>query len=1025
MTSNAVNQILAEVDSLTAELNHLRRETQRGEERIKNVATIIDSNRKENWETENEVVKVEKDTVDWISKERVVISATHSSLQSVHLLKELEAQAVTKLEEERKTSRQQRGEFEMNIRKLKQEVVNTEERSMKVVAYRNLKLTKERVDLKRSQLNAMAGDTHGIGENISRSGRHELNRDGWSQFKQDVIKLAKLGLDLIELERVLSDLIIERNCLKVSYGGEFEKDKETDIGRIEPCDEEIVRMEVETSMDECELQKLDMEVENTAVIEKEFNEITLDTVVRTQRDWEEQQIDGSNKINCMDSPHYIPPTPRTKQTYLKLGTNLLSLASYKSKSSNNQNLAHAIPEQKEQKRNEFTLPLALIERNRTETDTNLTLQTKAETKSETTTSLTLQIRMDSCTGSTLPIMSTTSVSTTSGNISETSVRGPVIAKLPKLKSFPLGQVKKTGDITYGDEPITLKQKKINSMGSTIGPVQLPFPGQNESVSKEANPKWKFPSNGHGETSPGNESNAKTAKQVVKLPSLASLSQFSVSPSIVTTCVTTNTTGKLKSITFGQSEFPNDTINVGQQAELWNHSSSKVVEVVGDTNEDVEVTGHINEDLEFTGHNNEDVELTGHNTYNELGITNHTNEDLKVTDHTTEDGEITGLTTENGDIAGHSTRQFKISSSVPPKIITTHSSVSMGDVNTSSALLDALQARDSVSSIITKTQSSDSLGKGNVQTPVSQISVTPSKIPSHVTNTPIMLKSLTLGPSKVHKESRTFGQDLESQDHDWSEHKEVVKHTTGHAQISSSSFPVAMNVQSSVVSLGDLDASSVSLNTKQAQNSVSSITSAQSSVCVDVLQTPISVSSTEAESGSSVSQAHARKIVLSPGTALDDQKRKKTMLELLQSPTLQSGNTGMETETSGKDMRRPPTSIVSPSTALSDEKREKALKALLESPTSPVSVFNTPFGNDEDDKDDTIGLFGDRSAKDNPFASFGDFDFGNNQSMNDTSKSQTGFDWFGEDKEDGGGAGFSFNFGQEKDEDKEEKGWNFF
>ena len=52
MTSNAVNQILAEVDSLTAELNHLRRETQRGEERIKNVATIIDSNRKESWETE-------------------------------------------------------------------------------------------------------------------------------------------------------------------------------------------------------------------------------------------------------------------------------------------------------------------------------------------------------------------------------------------------------------------------------------------------------------------------------------------------------------------------------------------------------------------------------------------------------------------------------------------------------------------------------------------------------------------------------------------------------------------------------------------------------------------------------------------------------------------------------------------------------------------------------------------------------------------------------------------------------------
>ena len=150
-----------------------------------------------------------------------------------------------------------------------------------------------------------------------------------------------------------------------------------------------------------------------------------------------------------------------------------------------------------------------------------------------------------------------------------------------------------------------------------------------------------------------------------------------------------------------------------------------------------------------------------------------------------------------------------------------------------------------------------------------------------------------------------------------------------------------------------------------------------------------------------------------------------MFELLQSPTLQSGISDMETETSGKDMRRPPTSIVSPATALSDEKREKALKALLDSPTSPVSMFNTPFGIGEDDKEDNIGLFGDSSTKDNPFASFGAFDFGNKQSLNDSSKSQTGFDWFGEDKEDGSGNGFSFDFGQEKDEDKEEKGWNFF
>ena len=213
--SNTVNQILAEVDSLKAELNHLRRETQRGEERIKNLSAIIDSNRKENWETENEVVKVEKDIEDWISKERVVISATQSSLQSVQLLTELEAQAVTKLEEEQKTSRQQRGEFEMKIRKLKQEVMKTEERSMKVVAYRNFKFTKERVELKRTQL--MAGDTNGIGENISRRGRNEVNRDRWSQFKQEVVELAKLGLDLIEMERVLSNLIIERNCLKDSF----------------------------------------------------------------------------------------------------------------------------------------------------------------------------------------------------------------------------------------------------------------------------------------------------------------------------------------------------------------------------------------------------------------------------------------------------------------------------------------------------------------------------------------------------------------------------------------------------------------------------------------------------------------------------------------------------------------------------------------------------------------------------------------------------------------------------------------
>ena len=112
----SLSQLLAEVDRLERELKKQGREAQRGGDFVHQLQEIVERDTKRVEDLERNTSKITQEMVEWEARERFLTDAVSTGTQSSQLLVQMESQARSKLEEERKITNQFKEELVVKVR---------------------------------------------------------------------------------------------------------------------------------------------------------------------------------------------------------------------------------------------------------------------------------------------------------------------------------------------------------------------------------------------------------------------------------------------------------------------------------------------------------------------------------------------------------------------------------------------------------------------------------------------------------------------------------------------------------------------------------------------------------------------------------------------------------------------------------------------------------------------------------------------------------------------------------------------
>ena len=117
------------------ELKELGREAQRGEDFVHQLQELVERDTKRVGEIERDTSKIAREMLEWEERERFLADAVSTGTQSSQLLVQMESQARSKLEEERRITSQLREELVAKVVTFAKKVEIEEQEYRKIPEY--------------------------------------------------------------------------------------------------------------------------------------------------------------------------------------------------------------------------------------------------------------------------------------------------------------------------------------------------------------------------------------------------------------------------------------------------------------------------------------------------------------------------------------------------------------------------------------------------------------------------------------------------------------------------------------------------------------------------------------------------------------------------------------------------------------------------------------------------------------------------------------------------------------------------
>ena len=353
------SQLLAEVDMLERELKDLSREAQRGGDFIQQLHEIVARDVKHVEEIEKDTARVNQEILELESREKFLTEAVNSGTKSAQLLVQMETQARNTLEGEKMITNQLKGELKCKLSAFAMEVENEEAKYRKIPEYMEILKIEERVRYKSdmvAKLEMEKSQAMGLREQAVKEVAED--RQAWGGFKSSCLTLAeqwlkmkKLSMEVEALKKERGDVEMQVSSLlaeRKAAGGEVSS-SQTNVGKdCQYQDQEEKRNETGIpSVSQPDKRQLRLTSSSNV-------SSTLPSIRPPPPSQKESVLDSSrnprsnaplSSLPLADKPStsalsslsppdmfkppstassYVPPTPRTKQLHLKLGTSLLS-----------------------------------------------------------------------------------------------------------------------------------------------------------------------------------------------------------------------------------------------------------------------------------------------------------------------------------------------------------------------------------------------------------------------------------------------------------------------------------------------------------------------------------------------------------------------------------------------------------------------------------------------------------------------------------------------------------------------------
>ena len=176
---------------------------------------IVEEDNKRVEDMEDNTSKITQEMLEWEARERFLTDAVSTGTQSSHLLVQMESQARSKLEEERKITNQLKEELVVKVRTFAKKVEDEEEKYQKIPEYVKMLKIQESIKMKTGMLEHLereVGQMAGEKEMWMREANED--REAWNGFRASCVNLAEQWLEMRKMRKEVDMLKNEKKKME-------------------------------------------------------------------------------------------------------------------------------------------------------------------------------------------------------------------------------------------------------------------------------------------------------------------------------------------------------------------------------------------------------------------------------------------------------------------------------------------------------------------------------------------------------------------------------------------------------------------------------------------------------------------------------------------------------------------------------------------------------------------------------------------------------------------------------------------
>ena len=140
--------------------------------------------------------KITQEMVEWEARERFLTEAVSTGTQSSQLLVQMESQARSKLEEERKITNQLKEKLVAKVKTFAKKAEDEEDKYQKIPEYVKMLKIKENIRKKADMVELLEWEVGQMAREKMWMKEAKEDREAWSGFKASSVKLAEQWLEM-------------------------------------------------------------------------------------------------------------------------------------------------------------------------------------------------------------------------------------------------------------------------------------------------------------------------------------------------------------------------------------------------------------------------------------------------------------------------------------------------------------------------------------------------------------------------------------------------------------------------------------------------------------------------------------------------------------------------------------------------------------------------------------------------------------------------------------------------------------